>query len=65
MSEEQAKTIAEALGGTAWNSGGDVYLVRVERTDGHLVVLSDEVICEYDGDEAFEENRARSSILLH
>jgi len=65
MSEEQAKTIAEAVGGTPWNSGGGTYLVQIDRTDGHLVVLSDEVICEYASEEAFENNRPVCSILLH
>ncbi len=44
MGEEKATAIAEALGGEAWQSGGDIWLVLVHRRDGHLVVISDEVI---------------------
>jgi hypothetical protein len=65
MDAENAGIIAEALGGTSWNSGGGIHLVRVERADGHLVVISDEVVCEYENENAFDENRPARSILLH
>jgi len=31
MDNEQAKILAEALGGTAWNSGGDINIIKLER----------------------------------
>lgn len=65
MDEQQAKAVAEALGGEAWNSGGDIWLVLFRRSDGKLVVLSDEVVCEYENEEAFEENKPSQTILLH
>lgn len=65
MDEQQAEAVAAALGGTAWNSGGGLYLVRIERSDGHFVVVSDEVVCEYEDDDAFEAGRATRSIILH
>jgi hypothetical protein len=65
MNAELAKIVAEALGGVSWNSGGGINLVRIERADGHLVVVSDEVICEYEDEEAFDTNRPVRSILLH
>ena len=65
MNEDQANVIAEALGGDAWNSGGDIWLVRIERTDGKLVVLSDEVVCEYANEDAFDANNPTNSILFH
>jgi hypothetical protein len=66
MDEGQAMHhVAEALGGEAWNSGGDIWLVLFHRSDGKLVVLSDEVVCEYDSEEAFEHSRAAKAILLH
>ena len=40
MDPDQVQAVAEALGGSAWNSGGGIYLVRIERADGHLVVRS-------------------------
>ncbi len=64
MTEERANGLAEILGGYAWNSGGGVWLVIIERTDGHLVALSDEVICEYQNKDALDENRVLASILL-
>jgi len=42
-----------------------INLVRIERADGHLVVVSDEVICEYESEEAFDASRLIRSILLH
>lgn len=64
MNEEQAKLIAEIFGGIEWNSGGDIHLVRVDRHDGSFVVISDEVICEYKNEEAFENNSPRNSIII-
>jgi len=65
MDEKQANAVAEALGGLAWNSGGGIWLVRFERADGKLVVLSDEVVCEYADEDAFERAEARVRVLLH
>ena len=65
MNEEQANSVAEALGGSAWQSGGNIWLVLFERTDGKVVVVSDEVICEYDDMGAFEEASPTASIILH
>jgi len=65
MDEQQATTIATALGGETWQSGGGIWLVRLERADGRLVVLSDEVVCEYPDEEAFDRGQAAASIVLH
>jgi len=65
MNEEQAKVVAEALGGESWQSGGGIMLIQFSRKDGRLVVLSDECVCEYASDEAFEENKADAVIFLH
>ena len=64
MNEEQATAIAAALGGEAWQSGGDIWLVILNRDDGHLVVMSDEVVCEYENEEAFDEAKALRTIHL-
>jgi hypothetical protein len=64
MEEEQATAIANALGGEAWQSGGDIWLVLVHRQDGHMVVISDETVCEYESQEAFDEGHTLSTILL-
>jgi len=64
MSEEQANAIAEALGAEAWQSGGDIWLVLIHRQDGHLVVISDEAVCEYESQEAFDTGKATAAINL-
>ncbi len=64
MNEDQANAIAEALGGETWQSGGDLWLVLIHRPDGRLVVISDEVVCEYENHEAFDSARPATSIHL-
>ena len=64
LNEKTAEQVAKALGGEAWQSGGGIWLVLLRRKDGALVVISDEVIGEYSSEEAFEQNRADSTILL-
>jgi len=65
MNEEQATAIAKALDGEAWQSGGNIWLVLIHRDDGKLVVISDEIVCEYENEEAFHEGaRATSSVYL-
>ena len=64
MDEQQANAIADVLGGTAWNSGGDIWLLRIERADGKLVIISDDAVCEYDNEDAFDKNNPSQSIIL-
>ena len=64
MDEEQANAIAEALGGETWQSGGDIWLVIFRRPDGHVVVLSDEAVCEYSSEEALGTEQPLSNIVL-
>lgn len=65
MDEQQATTIAEALGGTAWQSGGGIWLVLLRRSDGRLVIISDEVVCEYENEDRFEQCKPSASVALH
>jgi hypothetical protein len=65
MNEAHATAIAEALGGEAWQSGGGIWLVLRTKSDGRIVVVSDESVCEYEDRDAFDEGRAASTILLH
>ena len=58
MDEEQATAIADTLHGEGWQSGGDIWLVLVHHVEGHLVVISDEAVCEYENQEAFDEAKA-------
>lgn len=65
MNEEQAKAVADALGGNAWNSGGNIWLVQVQKEQGDMVVISDDVVCEYENEDAFADAKPTASILLH
>ena len=64
MNEEMAVAVADALGGEAWHSGGEIWLVLIRRADGKLVVISDEVVCEYEDDTKFDTGHATKDILL-
>lgn len=64
MSEDQASAVAEALGGEIWQSGGGIWLVVIHRGDSHLVILSDEVVCEYESWEAFDNAQALTAVQL-
>ena len=64
LNEKTAAQVAKALGGEAWQSGGGIWLVIRRRKDGSLVVLSDEAVCEYRSEEAFELGRAGSTVRL-
>jgi hypothetical protein len=64
MHQKQAEMLAKAIGGDAWNSGGDIWLVTLSREDGSLVVFSGDAVCEYKDQDAFDAGRAASTILL-
>jgi len=64
MNQQQADAVAEALGGESWQSGGDIWLVVIRRLDESVVVISDESICEYPDESAFEHGRASTMIPL-
>jgi hypothetical protein len=55
MNEEQAELLAKAFGGETWQSGGNIWLVFLERKDGSVAVLGDEAVCAYRSREAFHE----------
>ena len=63
MEEKQANAVSRALGGETWQSGGDIWLVIFRRVDGHVVVLSDEAVCEYPNEEALSEQPLSNIIL--
>jgi hypothetical protein len=64
MTEDQAIAVADSIGGDAWQSGGDIWLVLRKRNDGWLVVISDECVCEYEDEGAFERACPSNSLLL-
>jgi hypothetical protein len=64
MEQKQAELLARVVGGDAWQSGGGVWVVTINREDGRVVVFSGEAVCEYEDDEAFDQGRALNTILL-
>ncbi|HVT90632.1 MAG TPA: hypothetical protein VHD56_17385 [Tepidisphaeraceae bacterium] len=64
MDEEKAEALAKALGGETWQSGGGIWLVQLPRADGRLVVVSDDAVCEYETEAAFEAANPSAAILL-
>jgi len=64
MTEDQAIAVADALGGDTWQSGGDIWLVLRTRNDGRMVVISDECVCEYSDQDAFDRAQPSKSLLL-
>lgn len=57
MNEREASAVAQAIGehAQAWHSGGNIWLVMIERKDGSLVVISDDLCCAYTSAEAFHD----------
>jgi hypothetical protein len=64
MTEQTAEAVAKALGGRTWQSGGDIWLVLLDRADGRVVVISDDTVNEYETEADFEGSRAANFILL-
>ena len=65
MDERGAEAVARAIDGRTWNSGGGIWLVLKDRSDGKLVAITDESVCEYDSSADFEAGKdARRTILL-
>lgn len=64
MDEKTAEQLAVIVGGEAWQSGGGIWLVTVNRDDGSPVVFSADAVCEYENDEAFDAGRASKTIFL-
>lgn len=64
MDEEKAEALAKLLGGETWQSGGDIWLVILKRSDGKIVAISDELVAEYADEEALDEGEPGTTILL-
>ena len=64
MTESEAQAVAAVFGGDAWNSGGGIDLVVIEKRDGRMVAISDEAVCEYADREALMHGRPSNSIML-
>ena len=64
MNEMQANSLANIVGGEAWQSGGGVWLVTLDREDDHIIVFSGDAVCEYESDDAFNDGRASNTIVM-
>jgi hypothetical protein len=64
LNELTAPVVATALGGDAWQSGGGIWLIVKRTSDGRVVTISQEVVNEYANEEAFEEDRPKSSLMI-
>ena len=62
--EDRMKAIADALNGNLWQSGGGIWVVICRKKDGKVVVISDESVCEYENEDAFENSKPTRSINL-
>jgi len=53
MTEDQATDFVDALGGQLWrDEQTEEWMVLLRRGDGKLVLVSDDMMCEFDKDEA-------------
>ena len=64
MNKQQAHTLAQLVGGCTWQSGGDIWLVLIERKDGALIVFSGDAVCEYPSQAAFDQCHPTATIRL-
>ena len=64
MDKAKADALAKLLGGYVWDSGGGINLVVIPRCDGKLIMISDECICEYEGDDPLEAEQPTNTIVL-
>ena len=64
LNELTTPMAAAALGGEAWQSGGGIWLIVKRTVDGRIVTISPEVVNEYENEEAFEEDRPKSSLVI-
>lgn len=48
MTEEKAIQVSSAIEGSkVWQSGGNIWVVEIYRSDGHYIVIGDSGITEY------------------
>ena len=64
LTESEVQRLAAVLGGDVWDSGGGVELIVIERSDGHVVAVSDDVVSEYPDRDALASGQPLNSIVL-
>lgn len=63
MSEQEAQALALILGGHPYQSGGDIWILVIARADGKIVVVSPEVVCEYENKIAWDNNHIPGKVI--
>ncbi len=64
MDEHQAWTIAQSIGGETWQLTCENWVALKRRKNGRLVAISEECICEYASEKAFDTGTADVTIRL-
>ena len=64
LNENTAEQVAKTFGGEAWQSGGGIWLVMLTRNDGKVVAISEDCICQYASEQAFQNSLAESCIMF-
>ena len=64
MNEQHAQALADMIGGEVWRSRGEQWVVGVHAGDGRVIAISDEHVCEYSDDDAFDNGTPSTTVLL-
>jgi hypothetical protein len=64
MTEDKARKLAELVGGEAWPSGGNIWLVKLTNKQGMLVVFSEDMVAEYWDQEGFDQGLILRAVNL-
>ena len=64
MTKLEAEQIAETFSGRSWRAGDGVWLVIVKQPDGKVLVVSDDLLCEYETQKHFEQALPSQTIPL-
>jgi hypothetical protein len=61
----KAERLSEALGGQAYRTDEDLWVVAIDRSDGRVVVISDRSVEEYADWKAFKAGRCEVAINIY
>jgi hypothetical protein len=56
MNESKAREVAAILGGVAWQTGNNLWTVRLERFDGNIVLITDEDFVLFEDEAALADD---------
>lgn len=64
MKEQHAQALADVIGGEAWKTHNNDWVVGLQSSDGRVIAISDEQVCEYADDDAFDTGSPSTTVLL-